>query len=483
MQQQLDLLGDQFLAPALAELRSQDQPLLLDADLTGRPVSDGSTSYPAAAFGYMDGQIRLGYQLAAVCLHTKRYGRQWLVGQQHPGDTVSAPTLLGLITETERRLGTHPRRRPELLAGRIAQAEAAATRYEMRASSQQAKADACLLREQHLLEQIAAAERQIYQLQRRRPVAATADSAAKQLRQQITARQARLGRIRRQWAVALGRAERAAAAALADRSLIPALAAYQAELAAENAACANLPRCIMRLDAGFSSGENLAMLLEMGYELETKASNAGLVRALRGQVSSATAWTRVGKNAEMVGWTNYRLKSCPYPLTVGLERFHTPAGHKYAVLLRYQAEAAAPCPDLAAWFHSYNGRGSIEAGIKQAKTVFHVQHLLSRGAIGMQMQVALTLFAANFVGWAGEWVEQRLLQPQARVRELLASVKRLVRQAANSPALVEAGGGQVLLRFSATSGFAGLIICLAGASSVQLELPLYSSSAAPWAGG
>jgi hypothetical protein len=143
---------------------------------------------------------------------------------------------------------------------------------------------------------------------------------------------------------------------------------------------------------------------------------------------------------------------------------------------RYQADETASCPDLAAWFHSYNGRGTIEAGIKQAKTVFHVQHLLSRSAIGMQMQVALTLFAANFVSWAGQWVEQRSLATQRRVTQLLARVKQLVRAAANSPARVERQAGQVLVRFSASSGFAGLIICLAGAQSVQLELGLYSSA-------
>jgi hypothetical protein len=89
LQQQLDLLDDPFLQRALTDLHSQNQPLLLDADLTGRPVSDGSTTYPDARFGYMDGEIRLGYQVAAVCLHTTRYGRQWLVGQQHPGDSLS----------------------------------------------------------------------------------------------------------------------------------------------------------------------------------------------------------------------------------------------------------------------------------------------------------------------------------------------------------------------------------------------------------
>lgn len=40
----------------------------------------------------------------------------------------------------------------------------------------------------------------------------------------------------------------------------------------------------MRLDAGFSTGDNLTILLELGYEIETKSGNAALVQALLGRV-------------------------------------------------------------------------------------------------------------------------------------------------------------------------------------------------------
>ena len=98
---------------------------MLDADLTGRPVSSTSQTFPGAAFGYMDGEVRLGYQLAEICLHTALFGRQWLSAQHHPGNTVSAPCLLSLVQEAERRLGCHPRRRTELIAQRIQACEQA----------------------------------------------------------------------------------------------------------------------------------------------------------------------------------------------------------------------------------------------------------------------------------------------------------------------------------------------------------------------
>jgi len=477
LQDVLEALSAPFLQPAIADLRSHDQPFVLDADLTGRPLSDSSTHYPEAAFGYMDGAIRLGYQLALLCLHTRRYARQWLVGQQHPGDAVSAPCLLELVAQAERRLGVHPRRRPELLLQRIAAAQAQAQLVDERAQQHNLAIEQALRREELLHQNIAAAQQQLYELHKHPASARQAGlyGALTKLRAQIEVWQRQLGRTRQQWAAAVGHSERAAAQAAAMRATIPTLEARRTALAAENMQQPDAPRFIMRLDAGFSTGANLTTLLELGYEIETKSGNAALVQALLGRVSAATEWTRVGKNAEMVGWTGYQLSSCPYPLTVGLERFHTPGGAKHAVLLRYQHDSATSCPDLAAWFKAYNARGSVEAGIKQAKTVFHVQHLFSRSAIGMQIQVALTLFAANFVQWASSWLAERLVEPSSRLLKMLGQVKRLVRQLANSPGTVERHGGQLLVRFCASSGLAGVVICLRGAAVVQLALPLFAS--------
>jgi hypothetical protein len=99
----LDEIAQPFLDRAVTDLRAHQAPLLLDVDLTGRPVSASSQTYPGAAFGYMDGELHVGYQVAAICLHTTLFGRQWLCGQQHPGNTVSAPCLRDLVIQAERR--------------------------------------------------------------------------------------------------------------------------------------------------------------------------------------------------------------------------------------------------------------------------------------------------------------------------------------------------------------------------------------------
>ena len=99
--------------------------LVYDADLTGRPVSNTSTTYPDTAFGYMGDTVSLGYQAALVSLHSPTYGRLWLADQLHPGDTVSVTQVQALMLAAEESTGYRPRRRTELVAARLAEAEAA----------------------------------------------------------------------------------------------------------------------------------------------------------------------------------------------------------------------------------------------------------------------------------------------------------------------------------------------------------------------
>jgi len=143
--------------------------------------------------------------------------------------------------------------------------------------------------------------------------------------------------------------------------------------------------------------------------------------------------------------------------------------------MRSQEGAGPPCPDLTAWFHDYNARQTIEAGNKQEKTTFKVQHLMSRSPAGIEIQALLTVFAANFVRWADEWIRPRVEESTGRFDGVLSSPKRLVRVAANSLAAVERSEGRLLVRFSALSSFEGVVIRLSGATRHQLPLPLFTN--------
>jgi hypothetical protein len=477
LQAALEAIGQPFLERAVSDLRLRQETFVLDVDLTGRAVSATSHTFRDARFGYMDGEIRLGYQLAEICLQTRLFGRQWLSAQQHPGDTLSAPCLLSLVQAAERRLGCHPRRRTELLAQRIVACEQALQRQE----EQLRQADPRLAVQQErgarLQRQIQEAEARIRQLLEQ-PASSRQSgpySALSRLRKQVTGwrRQWEHGqqRLARFQTVGQHQQQRAHAAVAAQQNELQRLRQRYELFCQENAQQLNPPRCKLRADAGFASGENLTELIELGYDVETKAANPAILGALRSRVTPDTVWTPVGKNAEMVAWNAYQTHTCPYALSVGLERFHTPQGEMYAVLLRYQDDVPSTGFDLAQWFHDYNGRQSVEAGNKEEKTTFKVQHLMSRSPAGIEIQVQLTIFAANFVRWADPWVRERVEQATQRFATILSSPKRLVRVAANSPATVEHAAGREVVRFSPLSGFGGVMIRLSPGAGYQLPLP------------
>jgi hypothetical protein len=55
--------------------------------------------------------------------------------------------------------------------------------------------------------------------------------------------------------------------------------------------------------------------------------------------------------------------------------------------------------DLPAWFGDYNGRQTIEAGIKEGKNVFQMHHLKVRSEAALYLQEQFAAFAANLVRW------------------------------------------------------------------------------------
>lgn len=121
----LEEISQPFIDREVERALELNGEIVYDADLTGRRVSSTSTSYPGASFGYMGDTIELGFQAALVSLHSPTFGRLWLANELHPGDTVSMTQAQALVLAAEKRTGRRPRRRTELLSGRLAQAEAA----------------------------------------------------------------------------------------------------------------------------------------------------------------------------------------------------------------------------------------------------------------------------------------------------------------------------------------------------------------------
>src|SRR6266566_3719012 len=470
--QVLEQVSQPYLTAEVKLLRLQGKRLRLDGDLTGIPVSNTSQTYPHAAFGHMDDEIRLGYQAGVVSLQSPTYGRLWLSVAHHPGDTVSCTQAEALVLAAEARLRRRPRRRTELLRQRIAAVEQLVTQTDERLEKQkqavkQAKA------------QLVAAEQQVqaYQTQ--------VDELAEdyQTRQRTERPTSRLAQARKRLQAIVKRtASRTSACKQAQRRLDKTTAQWsqqQAELAAfyqrllrfeqDNAANAEAVEAEFRLDAGFGTYENVALLIEMGYDLYTKPHSHKTVAYLKQQVDDTTAWTHVGTNAELVAWPALQLKHCPYALDVALERFYTGKTLKHSALFHFGAQPVTE--DLPRWFQQYNGRQTIEAGIKESKQVFSLHHLKVRSEPAIALQEAFVLFAANFIRWAAHWLQAHAQPAENALNVRKLGIKRQVQVAAHVSAQVSGDSEGKLLKFSEQSAFAGQLLRVVGVQPSPHQLP------------
>jgi hypothetical protein len=229
-------------------------------------------------------------------------------------------------------------------------------------------------------------------------------------------------------------------------------------------------RAIFCLDAGFGTYQNLALAIEMGYEVYTKLNNWKVQNRLIQQVSAETTWTAVGREAAMVCWSQHQLEGFSYPLDVALERFTDGARVKHCLMIHF-----GPTPvsqDLPAWFNFYAHRQTIEAGIKESKQVFYLHRIKVRSLPAIYLQERFVLFAANYIRWADAWLAQEASAQAFRLECL--GMKALVQVAANTSAEVIRNSESKLLRFSQQSAYADKELKLP-VIAFQLPLPLGKS--------
>ena len=448
----------------------QNGCLVYDGDLTGRPVSSTSISYPDAAFGYMGDGVELGYQAAVVSVGSPTFGRLWVVDQLHSGDTVSSSQAQALVKAAEARTGVRPLRRSNLVADRLAQIEAARLLSEEQREESQFRLHEAKGKVQETADQLAHWQQEIgwleadYQRDGRMP---TPHCRLTRARQKLKTFQTRLPRVQAQLAKAQRRFDRHDRAGQALYTEAEQLKAHLAALESENQANPTPIRAIFRLDSGFATQENMAWMIEMGYDLYTKARAPKIKeRLLAAATTENPEWVRVGDNAHLTAWPQTTVEgSLPYPMDVALAHYQTGDTQSHAVLLHYGQDPVTQ--DVDGWFHMYNGRQTIEAGIKEGKGVFQMHHLKVRSTQALLLQERFACFAANFVRRAAHWLstqEQHLPPMQGD------SVKHLVQVSANTSAWVRRQGDVWLLTFTKQSLYAGYSLQLGG-GIVQLPLP------------
>jgi len=470
----LDQVSQPYIEAELKLLVSQGQRICYDGDLTGLPVSNTSRTYPNAAFGHMDDEIRLGYQAALVSLESPTYGRLWLSIAHHPGDTVSCTQAEALVLAAEARTGLHPRRRTELLRDRMRAFEQPMAQTVERLETQKRLVQRACERLTQAEGQTQERQRQLDELEsqyqaKNRQERPTSRLALARKRLQASAK--RLKSRQKAWREAQRRLDKTTVRWGQQLSELTSLYQRLTRFEQDNAEDPEPVEAEFRLDAGFGSYENVALLIEMGYEVYTKPHSHRVVTYLRQQVDDQTAWVRVGANAELIAWTQILLKGCPYPLDVALERFYTGKTRKHSALLHFGSDPVTHNPP--AWFAHYNGRQTIEAGIKESKQVFCLHHIKVRSEPAIYLQECCVIFAANFIRWASLWLADQAQPAENTLNVRKLGVKRQVQVAAHVSAQVIRNSEGRLLKFSEHSAFAGKVLRLPGSGFPPPDRPKF----------
>ena len=462
-----------FIQEAVMEPIRKQGYLTADVDLTGREVSPTSTDYPEATFGWMDDDVRKGYQAAILSLVCERWQRLLLALRRYTGRTHSAECLQDMVRELEQVLGMRPQRRVPLVQPRrqtlLDKIQALQAQVERNQRKEKALYSLIIQNRTEagtLQAKVVSLECE-YQTQAKieKP-----NSGLAKARHKLEAAQKREARAWRnvKKVQATWTHQESELQVLPDQ--LTQLETWLAELDADNQANPNPIRFVLRIDAGFSTGPNLAWLIEMGYTVLTKAHHASISHSLRQNLPEGVAWTRIGQNAEAVNLGDYYQNDCPYPLQAMLVRYHLPTELRHTTLFFY---GDTPAPPLPQWFRGYNARQTIEAGIKEEKGVFTLKRHLVRSPIGMQIQEQFALFAANFSRWAAAWVKETLRQANRRFETALDEVKTLVRIVSRSSARWVCNAQGNTLIFDPDGPFAKTIMCLSGQVAVQLTLPMF----------
>jgi hypothetical protein len=411
-------------------------------------------------------------------MRSPTYGRIELSVTHHSGNTVSITQAEGLALEAERSLGRRPMRRTDLLAQRIENIEPERKKRQTNVAEAERKLAKTQMtwfvvqaQQEELARNLADLEKDYQQ----RNCPERPNSQLAQVRQRVEVWRLRLERCDQNIQQAKDRLAKQQARLADWESQKTNLSQRLKRFQVENDANHNPISAIFRFDAGFGNSENLALLIEMGYEIYSKPYGNWLSGTLtKMSANRSTDWEKVGKNAEMIAWKAVQLEDFPYPLDLGYERFWQGTNQSQPKLAFSGVIHFGACDvtaDLPGWFHYYNARQTIEAANKESKQVFEVHHIKVRSLPAMRLQERFALFAANFVRIAAVWLANQCHQvPDGWKESTHPAVKEQVKVGAHSFARIEWFGSDCLLRFAQRSIYAGRSLLVRRQLAIQLTL-------------
>jgi hypothetical protein len=479
VQAELEAIMQPYIRSAVHEVLCRQEYLTLCGDLTGRPVSAYSTTYPPdTVFGYMANQLRKGHQAALVTFKGIQH-RVHVTAFHHSGDTVSGVCLCEMVESTEARLGCRPKRRTDLLRQRIAAIEAKMAQKQDWIEAQQTIIRQQIERQVRLGDQLRTLRPQLAELEARytgkrvRPYSKLAQARQRKAgwERQLPSALEQESQARR----ALRRHQQRLEALTAERD---ALLNWLAQLEADNAAHPNPVRIRWLLDGGFGDAGNVTYLIEMGYDVYTIAHNGKTTQVLRQEIPDNARWGQAGSRTQALDMARQTLGDCPYPVRLTLLRWSAGDELKYSTLVSFSDAEALPTADL---FPTYHQRQDVEAGIKQGKGTFSFTKLRVRSPAGIRLlgQFAL-VFWPNFVHWAADWMADLVRDETDRFTQVLHQVATQVRVAARTSAVVLTNTRGQMLVFDADGPYPGVRIRLDCPFAYQFPMPLFQTWQQLW---
>jgi hypothetical protein len=479
VQAELEAIMQPYIRSATHEVLCQREYLTLCGDLTGRPVSAYSSTYPPdAVFGYMANQLRKGHQAVLVTLKGLRH-RVHVAAFHHSGDTVSSPCLREIVEGAEARLGCRPRRRTDLLRQRIAAIEAKIAQRRRWSEAQRAVVRRQIERQLHLGNQLQVLKRQLTELEAQyegKPVRPHS-KLAKARKQKVSWERLLQSALEQESQArrALRQHQQRLEVLTVERD---ALLNWLAQLEVDNATQPNPVRMRWLLDGGFGDAANVTYLIEMGYDVYTIAHNGKTSLALLKELPDNAQWAQAGPRTQALDMDRQKLGDCPYPVRLTLLRWRVGDTFKHSTLISFSEVEELPTADL---FPTYHERQDVEAGIKQGKGTFSFTKLRVRSSAGIRLlgQFAL-VFWPNFVRWAADWLADQVRDETDRFAQVLQQVRTQVRIAANTSAVVLTNSTGQILEFDADGPYPGVQIRLDSPFVYQFPMPLFQTGQQLW---
>lgn len=331
------------------------QPVVIDVDLTGQSVgADCQTT--GTAFGYMDGRLAKGYQIAAAFLAGSA-DRLAIAATLKPGNSKAVPCLMELLPRIEAQIG-RPRRRVEWMESRLSDLRLQKARW---------------LNEFTTVSGKGAANRRI-----------TLTKLMEEVQQEIS-------------------------------YLEPRIVQYRED----NAKGDFTPyRLVLRADSAFGTPETLRHCLEMGYDILIKAAHGAMYPQLFKAVPD-DLWETDTKNRQVTRVVSLPPSQLPPGFEVRqiAMRHHARDGKEVrAVLVTNLPADEFPLPKL---LNLYRQRQSIEAGFQQCKGTFHFGAPRLRSEAANAAYTQLVIFAYNIVRWCRNLVRDALPSATMGIRFLV----------------------------------------------------------------